>query len=157
MSDFTHMKHVLTKLDHHDNNSQEVKHRSLISFSQLKLGSKEDINKKTDKESDKRRSWYVDFIPHGNSNRDDAKQQKHRSVSNIVVSKTKQLEPTTFSTTTTTQDKYNRKKRLSYSDFIRPQVRSVSTPDDTRAKKILPPLPPKHDINNNNNYTQLKM
>lgn len=156
LSDFTHMKHVLTKLDHHDNNSQEVKHRSLISFSQLKLGSKEDINKKTDKESDKRRSWYVDFIPHGNSNRDDAKQQKHRSVSNIVVSKTKQLEPTTFSTTTTTQDKYNRKKRLSYSDFIRPQVRSVSTPDDTRAKKILPPLPPKHDINNNNNYTQLK-
>ena len=57
------MKHALTKLDHHDNNSQEVKHRSLISFSQLKLGSKEDINKKTDKESDKRRSWYVDFIP----------------------------------------------------------------------------------------------
>ena len=75
-----------------------------------------------------------------NSNRDDAKQQKHRSVSNIVVSKTKQLEPTTFSTTTTTQDKYNRKKRLSYSDFIRPQVRSVSTPNDTRAKKILPAI-----------------
>ena len=147
LSDFTHMKHASTKSDYQDNNNVQEKHRSLISFSQLKLlGSKEEINKKSDKKSDKRRSWVVDFIHHGNTNRESIKQQKHRSISNIVVSKTKQPEPVTI---TTVPDKYNRKTRLSYSDFIRPQVRSISTPDVTRINKTLPPLP-QNNIHDNN-------